>query len=99
MSILRKQKAKNGKYPIWNNDTGLVENFYQCALDAKRVEKNATKTGFICVQKQAFDGFKGVKDEVGFGKGFLGRLYNGKGLCFKVIRKRINSMLNPVSGH
>jgi len=99
MSPLRKIKSKLGMYPGWNNDSTEIENFYQFALDPNMIISNFENNGFKLIQKKSYDGFKGLKDEVGFLRIVLQLIYDSNFLPNKVIRKAIDLTMVKFSSH
>jgi len=99
MSRLRKIKSRKGKYPIWTNSEQETENFYQFALDAKKVIADLEKTGFELIEKQHLSGIKGLKDEVKFLKNPLQKIYDSRSFFGLVTSKIISDLFAPFAAH
>lgn len=96
MSPLRRIKALLGLYGR-RIPEGSAQEFYQFALDGRRVVRNFADAGFALVYRRPMDGIKGFKDEVTFGRGWLQELYNGK-RRFRH-KGRLDNLLSRVAGH
>jgi len=99
MSPLRIWKAKMGFYPI--HDPSILDDFYQFALDYKKVLTDFAELGFRLKYKKAFDGVKGFKDEFAIVKGVLQRLYDYKGrvVLWRGLRFFLSNILSFFAGH
>lgn len=100
MSPLRKLKAFLGLYKKYVDGNGL-DNFYQFALDHRRVISDLNDIGFILKEVAPFDGIKGFKDEVSFVKNPLQRLYDyhGKNRHIYDIRQKLDMLFRPFASH
>jgi len=97
MSILRKVKAGLGLYKKFETEINK-ENFYQFALDSKKVSRHFIDNGFTLIENKALDGANGLRDEMG-ASAFMNKLYGDQGLNFKIMRKLINICFSWFSGH
>jgi len=99
MSPLRFLKVKMGFYSACEEKLGL-SNFYQFALDWKKVNKNFKQFGFTMVYKRPFDGLKGFKDEAPMGvRKIFQILYDCKSVYCMVINYFLSIILSPFCGH
>lgn len=99
MSLLRKAKSWMKAYPYWNENEADLKNFYQFALDKKRVIRDLEKNGFSLIRKHHFDGTKGLKDEVALLKPALQKVYDSKHIVGKVLNLALSVMVAPFSSH
>lgn len=97
LSLLRKFKAKIGKYEILEDDQ--KDGFYQFALDPTVVKETVEKYGFCLAQSISIGGMKGLKDEVSFLKHSLQRIYDSKNPLAVIVRKSIDILLSWFCGH
>lgn len=82
LSPLRRWKVRRGLYEIWTGGEAEPMNFYQFALDHRRVVQKFESLGFSLVETVPLDGLKGLKDEVDFGKQRLQSWYDYRGRSF-----------------
>ena len=99
MSKLRQIKAQKGLYEIWQGNGDLIADFYQFAPDEHCVIEAFKEHGFKLIRKQDFDGVKGFKDEIPFGRGWLQAIYGGKTLKTRLARKALDVLLRPWASH
>lgn len=99
MSRLRKIKAKNNKYPIWEIQQHNIENFYQFALDKNKVITDFENIGFKLIKKQHLSGLKGLKDEIEVLKKPLQKIYDNRSLIGLVSAKIVSTIFNRFSSH
>lgn len=99
LSLMRKLKIKLGLYPIFDEKKFNKENFYQFAFDPDRVRIDLEKRNFKLIEKQPFDGLKGLKDEMSFLRPVLQKIYDGKSVPAKALRLILSKMFSPVSNH
>lgn len=99
MSWLREYKAKNNKYPVWIESEENIENFYQFALNPKKVIKDFEDIGFELLEQKPYDGFKGLKDEIRFLKKPMQFMYDSDFIILKVIRKIIDFFIKNFTSH
>lgn len=80
LSLLRKIKILTRGYEIGDYSTlkDRQNTFYQFALDAKIVQSEFERLGFKFVERIAYDGIKGFKDELTLFKQWLQPIYDGK---------------------
>ncbi|MFC1575196.1 class I SAM-dependent methyltransferase [Gemmatimonadota bacterium] len=64
LSILRSLKAMLRIYPPWREEEGLIEDFYQFALDPGTVRHDFEAHGFEFRAQRPLSGFKGLGDEI-----------------------------------
>lgn len=97
MSPLRRLKARLNAYPA------LIEvpagSFYQYAYSTKMIVSTAEANGFVLVSARLFDGIKGLKDEVPTLQPALQSLYDSKNLFARVLRRFLDVLSRPLSGH
>ena len=101
MSSLRKIKAFFCKYDFYEDDL-MPENFYQFALDHKKVVRKIEKKGFRLVKIRPFDYESGVKQEFSQRvKKVLNRLfkYSGRNIFKRIFRKISFLMLKNLANH
>ena len=99
MSILRKLKAKQGRYPLWDEDKDKIKQFYQYALDHTTVINNFENNGFRLMAVKPYDGFKGLKDEVIFLKKPMQYMYDSKFILVRIVRKIVSKIIERFSNH
>ncbi len=99
MSKLRQFKAQNGTYATWRGQDAQPDDFYQFALDDRRVIGNFEKNGFKLVKKRCFDALKGLKDEIKTGKAWLQNRYRGRTLKDKLAIRLFDLLLSGWSSH
>lgn len=95
MSKLRQIKARKGLYEIWQGNGDLVTDFYQFALDERRVIETFNGHGFKLIRKQGFDGVKGFKDEIRIGRSWMQAIYDGKSLKTRLVKRLLDMLLRP----
>ncbi|NPA69085.1 MAG: class I SAM-dependent methyltransferase [Chlorobi bacterium] len=99
MNMLRKIKAKKGKYPQWANNRNDIKNFFQFALDENKVIKDIKNTGFDLIAKQHLSGIKGLKDEIKLLKKPLQKIFDGRTLPAKAASFAISFIFGRFSSH
>jgi SAM-dependent methyltransferase len=99
MSWLRKKKARWNCYENIERKCLPPDGFYQFALDPASVIKTLNEYGFQLVLHRGIAGLKGLKDEVTLLKPFLQKLYNASHPLAKIIKRLLESLLNPWTGH
>jgi ubiquinone/menaquinone biosynthesis C-methylase UbiE len=99
MSPIRKLKTKFNSYPKFEENKFNKENFYQFALDYKKVKSDLEKLGFKLIFKKPFDGIKGLKDEVRFIRYPLRQIYNSKKILLRILSAIISRLFSPFSSH
>lgn len=100
MSPLRRLKAWLGLYDMTiGNNHNQLENFYQFALDKKKVVTVFEELGFVLQEAYQFDGVKGMKDEIKILKGLLRYIYDSNVFVIKVLKKIIDLLTRKWSGH
>ena len=97
-SLLRKIKAMLGVYPDFKN-YNTNNNFYQFALDPIKVKENIEKFGFKLEKSLSIGGMKGLKDEVGFIKPVMQKIYDSNNKFAIILRKFIDIVFSWFSGH
>ena len=97
MSFIRKLKANLILYKKWNEDD--KGNFYQFALDTKKTCAYFESIGFKLIRKKGLDGAKGFKDEAGFLKPVLQKIYDGKSLPLKAINMFFSVLFSGFASH
>ena len=95
-SALRRLKAALGAYPAWH---GLEAEFYQYLLDGRGVRAAFSAAGFRLRRRKSFDGLKGLKDEWPTAQPAMQRLYDGRGLAARALRRLLEPALAPWAGH
>jgi SAM-dependent methyltransferase len=96
MSWLRRQKAKWGKYPPFQEKNHLKGNFYQFALDSKHVIPQFQRQGFKLLEVKPLNGLKGFKDET---KIFPDRFWESRAFPIKLMRKALDILVTPFANH
>ncbi len=99
LSPLRRLKAFLKIYPDFDEAHFNKEKFYQFGLDPKKVENNLKKLGFSLVYTERLDGFKGLKDEVGFLKKPLQKIYDHQSFIAKALGFFISKLCTPFCAH
>ncbi|MBI4812390.1 class I SAM-dependent methyltransferase [Candidatus Falkowbacteria bacterium] len=99
LSLLRKIKAKLGRYPFFTSANFKEGDFYQFALDYNGVVKHFQRKGFSLVYKKSFDGVKGMEEESGFLAPLFRKIYNGKSIFLKIARFAANKIFSVFAGH
>lgn len=99
MSKLRKRKARKNKYPIWKENENDLKNFYQFALDEKKVIQHFEKIGFKLIKQQHLTGLKGLKDEISFMKKTLQKIFDSQSFVGMGLAKIISVLFNPFTSH
>jgi SAM-dependent methyltransferase len=97
MSPLRKFKTFIRAYPIKFSYNFNERNFYQFALNHKRVLHYLESRGFSYIEKLHYDGIKGFKDELPFFRSYLQNVYDGK--KHQRLRKYIDKTFLPLASH
>jgi len=97
-SPLRKARALLGGYPPLVGD--LPADFYQDALDPRRLARDVARHGFTLVERGSLDGLKGLKDEL---PPLLARplqvVYRHPSLAARLVRAALGVALAPPCGH
>ena len=96
MSPLRRFKAMVRAYES-EYTKEVVEDFYQFALDRKRVISDSVSRGFSLVESKPFDGIKGFKDEIVLFRQHLQRIYDGK--AHPTLRPLVDRLLRRFAAH
>lgn len=99
MSRLRKIKARKNKYLEWKNNENEINNFYQFALDEKKVISDLEKLNFKLIKKQHLSGIKGLKDEMKFLKNTLQKIYDSRSFFGLAGSKIISIIFRRFSSH
>lgn len=99
LSPLRKFKAGRHAYPLLARSGVPDKNFYQFALDARRVAADFTGLGFQLRLQRQTGGLKGLKDEISTLQPILQRLYNSHWLPAKALKVALSAALTPLAGH
>ncbi len=99
MNKLRKIKTRKGKYPFLKQDNEMIKNFWQFALDEKRVIKDFKNSDFRLIKKQHLAGLKGLKDEISCCKKLLQKIYDSRTFFGLVTAKIISIIFNRFSSH
>lgn len=99
ISLLRQLKAKLGRYPLYVETEKSRALFYQFAFYPKSVIQTFELHGFRLLECKAYDGIKGLKDEVGFLKPPLQRIYDGKFIAANILQKVVNLLTTGWAGH
>jgi SAM-dependent methyltransferase len=97
MSPLRRLKARHNAYKtITDVPKG---SFYQYAYSTQAILDSAEASGFVLVSTRLLDGIKGLKDEVTTLKPVLQGLYDSKSLFARVMRRVVDAVFRPLTGH
>lgn len=101
MSLLRRMKARLGKYSTFEDTESNRSNFYQFALDYRLVTADLKRKGFQLVFHKALDGMGGLKREINssYFSTFFRSLERNKSLFIKIIRLFFDIIFAPFSGH
>lgn len=99
MSPLRKFKAFFGGYKPWLKPEGWELSFYQYVIAPEVILEAARRMNLEPVKVYGMDGVKGLKDEFQTLQFILGPIYNSNRLPLKVLRKCLQLILSPFSGH
>jgi len=100
MSPLRRLKVRLSLFPRLES-LQLPDNleFYQFALPQVEVTALLRQSGFTIITSKPYDGLKGLKDEVTFLSPLLGKIYNSNSVLGKIVRRILNILTVPFSGH
>ncbi|TXI34731.1 MAG: methyltransferase domain-containing protein [Candidatus Moraniibacteriota bacterium] len=101
LSVLRRVKARLGKYPDFQDTELNRSHFYQFALDYKIVAAHFKRRGFRLVFHKTLDGMGGLKRELGsedFSQ-FFRSLEKNRSFFAKLVRLCLDIILAPFSGH
>ena len=99
MSPLRKIKTKFNHYPIFNSQKLKTTEFYQFALDAKKVQEDLEKLSFVLIKKKPLDAIKGLKDEIPPLKKHLQKFYDSQNIFVQIAGFLLFKPLTPLTGH
>lgn len=100
MSLLRKIKSRLGFYS--RKLPANQENFYQFALDPKKVSADLKNRYQLSLKEVIFyDAIKGLKDEIALFRPLLRRLYNYRGSSrwIKKLKSRLDRLAKPWASH
>ena len=98
MSRLRKLKAYFGFFPSYDSSKEYKD-FYQFALDSKKVKLQIENMGFKLDKQIDIGGMKGLKDEIIFIKPILQKIYDSKMIINVILRKSIDILFSWFTGH
>ena len=98
LSPLRRIKAYLGIYPKLDGNTDMA-NFYEFMLYDREVVRRIEKEGLNLVLSSPYDAVKGLKDEVGWLRPILQRVYDGKGVLAKGFRFLFTILFATFAGH
>ncbi len=99
LSPLRKIKIRMEKYKKFEEGKFNRDNFYQFALEDKKVQHDLEKLGFSLKAKKPLDGIKGLKDEIELLKPFLQKIYSSSNVYLRILRILISNIFSHFSGH
>lgn len=99
MSALRQRNARKQIYPTWQENKEQVKNFYQFALDEQVVMKDLKQRKFKLVGQSNLSGYKGLKDELRWGREKLQVMYDSKFIGAKIMRHLIDKLVKHYSSH
>jgi SAM-dependent methyltransferase len=99
LSPIRKIKAKLGRYNAFKETAFKKNNFYQFALDPRKVRSDLEKIGFKLIKQKPLDGVKGIKDEIPSLKPAFQKIYNSKTLPAKSCCLALSQLLAPIFHH
>jgi SAM-dependent methyltransferase len=99
MCKLRRIKAKKNKYQPWSEDQDKIKSFYQFALYKKDVIKSFRSSGFEYLNQKHLAALKGLKDEIGFMKKPLQRIFDGRSFLALSLSKLISIPVTRFSSH
>lgn len=98
MSVIRQLKAKLNKYPTWQENKENINQFYQFALDYKKVTKDLSKLGFQQLKQNSVDASKGIKEEILPLKPFIKKISSSHNPGLSLINRSIE-IFAPLAGH
>ena len=102
MSFLRRIKKRLGIYPLWGGKD-KPKDFYQFALDQRRVISKFKENGFNLIEKYPISGFKGFGEEFPSlsSCALFDTLYKNydSSIVIKIPRKIIGIVLSKIGGH
>lgn len=90
LSLLRRLKLKQNKYPILPQEIDLKSHFYQFLLDERSVARDLAAQGYCLKKAVPFDALKGFKEEITSGKRLLDYIYASRDPFSKGIRQLFN---------
>lgn len=99
LSRLRKIKIKFNKYEEFKPEPSELKQFYQFALDFKKVAQEFESEGFKLVYKKSLDGLKGLKDELGIFRKPMQKLYDSRNFFGMAIAKIISLLVCKFASH
>ena len=94
ISSLRMKKIKKGEFIDFVERNDEPEEFYQFALDPKKVIDDFITMDFELINKESRDGLKGMKDECHHFKSSLKNLYNSQNSFVKKLISKYGDLLN-----
>jgi len=98
-SPLRALKAALGFYPTFPKDSKLPNNFYQFALNARRVERHFAQKNFLLLHRRAYDAVLGLASELGPLKPLFLWIYKQQGFVWRALRKIMDIIFGALCGH
>lgn len=99
LSLLRRQKIKHNRYPLWQEQNGNVDNFYQFVLDHQDVISCFKKYGFKVKSTYFYHATKGLKDEISLLSKGLQKVYDSPNIAVKVLKRVIDKMFSFYAAH
>jgi len=99
MNWIRRYKAKRHCYPSLQEASVDISRFYQFALNEEKVVEALKDHGFTLVYTKNIGGFKILKDEVPLLSHVLAKLQSSTSLIARVLRKTIDEIVSPFTGH
>jgi SAM-dependent methyltransferase len=100
MHSLRRLKARLGLYPLLPDRFAPdKDNFYQFALPEEGVISYFRNLGFELVSRKRTAGLKGFKDEIGWCRPLLQRMYDSRLFVVQVGNKLLDLLLSRYCGH
>jgi SAM-dependent methyltransferase len=97
-NIIRNFKAKFGFYPVLERDPESLE-FYQYFMDRNEMKSLLNEHGFEVLNISWINGFKVLKDEVGFLKRVLTKIGSSRDFFSTWVRRGIQVLSKPFFGH
>ena len=99
MSSLRRWKARHGRYPEWTDDPASRGQFYQYALDPRRLAGDCERRGLTLVDSTLHGAVKGLKSEVRMLRALFQRVYESESFVARVCRRGLEFLCASFAAH
>jgi len=99
ISPLRRLKIIFNRYLLFQPSQFSSHRFYQFVFNDRLVVQQVAASGFRLRYRRPYDGFKGFKDEVGFLKSFLQRIYDRQNAINRLVGYTMSKLFAPFASH